>query len=133
MNIPGRTILYLASVLAIVLFFSLYEFFSKTLSETPPLHDGIGKQSSVAEQLLDEEIDIVKRDTRKKIIAGIKINVNTATSEELSHLPGISEETAEYIVKYRTERGKIKTYKELLSVKGIKEKKLKKIKPFIEL
>ncbi len=133
MNIPGRTILYLASVLAIVLFFSLYEFFSKTLSENPPLHDGIGKQSSLTKQLLDEEIEIVKRDTRKKIIAGIKINVNTATSEELSLLPGISEETAEYIVKYRTERGKIKTYKELLSVKGIKEIKLKKIKPFIEL
>ncbi len=133
MNIPGRTILYLASVLAIVLFFSLYEFFSKILSENPPLHDGIGKQSSVTKQLLDEEIEIVKRDTRKKIIAGIKINVNTATSEELSLLPGISEETAKYIVKYRTERGKIKTYKELLSVKGIKEIKLKKIKPFIEL
>ena len=133
MNIPRRTILYLSSVLAIVLFFSLYEFFSKNPYENPPIHDGKGKQSSVAERLLDEEIEIVKRDTRKKIIAGIKINLNTASSEELSLLPGISEETAENIVKYRNERGKIKTFSELLSVKGIKEKRLKKIKPFIEL
>lgn len=133
MHIPGRTILYLTSVLAIVLFFSLYEFFSKTPFENSPIHDGIGKQSSVAGRLLDEEIEIVKRDTRKKIIAGIKINVNTATSEDLSLLPGISEKTAENIVKYRIGRGKIKTYRELLNVKGIKEKRLKIIKPFIEL
>ncbi len=67
------------------------------------------------------------------MIAGIRINVNRATAGELSLLPGISDETAENIVRYREREGRFTTFENLLNVKGVKRKRLKKILPFIEL
>ncbi len=55
------------------------------------------------------------------------VNINTASLEELSTLPGIGQKTAEKIVKYRTEH-KFESTVELMEVKGIGEKKYEKIK-----
>ena len=48
-----------------------------------------------------------------------RINVNTASAEELRRLPGIGEVLSEAIVSYREEHGPFSTAEELLAVKGI--------------
>lgn len=55
------------------------------------------------------------------------VNINTASIEELSTLPGIGQGTAEKIVNYRKDH-KFKTISDLKEVKGIGEKKFEKIK-----
>ncbi|WP_228288227.1 ComEA family DNA-binding protein [Thermosipho ferrireducens] len=62
----------------------------------------------------------------------VKININTATEQELETLPGIGKVKAKAIVNYRTENGNYTTYEDLLNVSGIGKVTLEKIKPYIE-
>lgn len=52
------------------------------------------------------------------------LDVNSATAEELTGLPGIGEVLARRIVDYRSANGPFETVEDLLSVSGIGEKKL---------
>ncbi|MCJ7765126.1 MAG: helix-hairpin-helix domain-containing protein [Thiovulaceae bacterium] len=54
------------------------------------------------------------------------VNINSASIEELSTLPGIGTVTAEKIVAYRKDH-KFKKASDLMNVKGIGQKKLDKI------
>ncbi len=60
-----------------------------------------------------------------------KVDLNTASAETLSGLPGIGGKKAEAIVQYRAEHGRFQSAEELLHVKGIGSKLLEKIKPMI--
>lgn len=62
-----------------------------------------------------------------------KINVNSATAEQLAALPGVGEVTAKAIVDYRQMNGPFKTVDDLMEVKGIGEKKLEAIRPLVSL
>lgn len=57
-----------------------------------------------------------------------KINLNTATINDLAAISGIGPKTAEKIVAYRKEHDKFETIEDLMKVTGIKEKKFEKIK-----
>lgn len=61
------------------------------------------------------------------------INLNTATSEELTKLPGIGKKTAERIVEFRNHRGRFNKISELMKVKGIGKAKFEKIKKLVHL
>ena len=50
-----------------------------------------------------------------------KININTATAEELTALSGIGDVKAEAIVAFREENGYFRSIEELALVKGIGE------------
>jgi len=58
--------------------------------------------------------------------AGDKININTATMEQLQTLNGVGQSTAMAIIKYREENGAFKAVEQLANVKGIGEKKVSK-------
>lgn len=57
-----------------------------------------------------------------------KININTATEEELMTLPGIGEVRARAIIAYRTQIGAFVSVEQLTDVDGIGEKTLEKIR-----
>lgn len=60
-----------------------------------------------------------------------KIDLNHATVEELTALPGVGMKKAEAILEYRKENGPFASTDQLLKVKGIGEKLLAEIKPMI--
>lgn len=62
-----------------------------------------------------------------------KININTATQEELETLPGIGPSIATKIINYRKENGKFKKIEDIKNVNGIGESKFNKIKEFIKI
>jgi len=62
-----------------------------------------------------------------------KININTATAEELALITGVGSVTAKNIIAYRKKNGKFKSTKDLLNVKGIGEKTMKRMKAQVKL
>ncbi|MDH5518085.1 MAG: ComEA family DNA-binding protein [Gammaproteobacteria bacterium] len=61
------------------------------------------------------------------------IDINTASSEQLTGLKGIGLKKAEAIVSYRNQHGKFKTAEALSNVKGIGLKTVEKNKSLIEI
>ncbi len=57
-----------------------------------------------------------------------KININTATAEELDKLPGIGPSIAKAIIDYRTKNGPFKKVEDINDVKGIGDALFEKIK-----
>ena len=51
-----------------------------------------------------------------------KVNINTATVEELKILKGVGEKKAEAIIEYRKKNGSFKTKEDLMKVRGIGKK-----------
>lgn len=62
-----------------------------------------------------------------------KININTASIEELQKLPGIGPAKARAILDYRTNNGSFESIEEIKKVKGIGEKIYEKIKELIDV
>lgn len=60
-----------------------------------------------------------------------KVNINTASAEQLTVLPGVGPKLAARIVEYRQKAGSFKSVQELMNVRGIGEKNLKKIEPYL--
>lgn len=60
-----------------------------------------------------------------------KININSASVEELDKLPGVGESTANKIIKHREEIGIFKSVEEIKNVNGIGDKKYLDIKELI--
>ena len=65
-------------------------------------------------------------------LAGV-VNVNTASVEQLTLLPGIGESRAAEIVALRKQKGAFRNVESLLAVKGIGEASFNKMKPFLTL
>jgi len=67
----------------------------------------------------------------EKLAPGTKININTASAEELDKLPEIGPVKAKAIVDYRVANGKFAAPEDIMKVSGIKEGTFAKIKDFI--
>lgn len=80
---------------------------TNTKSPTAGSDDSIAKQSDVANS---------------------KVNINTATSEELRTLNGVGPATAEKIIQHREAHGNFKKIEDITKVNGIGEKTLEKFK-----
>ncbi len=60
-----------------------------------------------------------------------RININSASAEELMTLPGIGQSKADSIISYRTTNGDFKSIEELMKITGIKEGVYNKIASYI--
>lgn len=62
-----------------------------------------------------------------------KININTATEQELTKLSGVGPGTAKKIIAYREQSGPFKAIEDLKKVKGIGDATFKKLAPHITI
>ena len=74
-----------------------------------------------------EEAVSFSAETENSNVQG-KVNLNTATKEELMTLPGIGNSKAENIIEYRKSNGRFSSAEELKNVEGIKDGIFNKIK-----
>ena len=95
------------------------------------LSDGTPIERQQTEAKLQAPEVIFNTDDDKKNKDTVKININTASVNELCTLKGIGGAIAGRIVKYREEHGKFISVEDLLGVNGIGEKKMDAIRDFI--
>jgi competence protein ComEA len=96
------------------------------------------KVSGIGEAKMKNLKDLVtvgtKSATAKSQLApGEKLNINTATAEQLDALFGIGPIKSQAIVDYRKANGKFAAIEDIMKVKGIKEGEFAKIKDFIKV
>jgi len=60
-----------------------------------------------------------------------KVNINTASVEQLTTLPGVGPKLAARIVEYRQKSGSFRSPQELMNVKGVGEKNFAKIEAWL--
>ena len=93
---------------------------SKTLAgqPNPSFSDSMPKVSTVSKEVLQPNV---------------KLNLNTATQEELEKLPHLGPVLATRIVNYRYEKGGFNSIEEIIKVKGIGKKIFAEIKEYLIL
>ena len=80
---------------------------------------GVGQyQHDVNEKKLDESLDFVV----SKCVNNVGVNINTASPSILKYISGLTKTTIDKIVKYREEKGKIKSRQELVDKKILSSK-----------
>ena len=70
----------------------------------------------------EEVEEIPAGETSKEATKEVKVNINTATVEELKTLKGVGEKKAEAIIEYRKKNGSFQTKEDLMKVRGIGKK-----------
>lgn len=61
------------------------------------------------------------------------VDLNQATAEKLQEIPGIGPAMAERIIEWRREHGPFEKVEDLLNIRGIGEKTLEKLRPFVKI
>lgn len=83
-------------------------------------------QICVPEKTIQTEQSKVSQENTQKEDG--KINLNTATEEELMTLTGIGQSKAKSIIQYREKKGRFKSIEEIKEIEGIKSGVFNKIK-----
>jgi comEA protein len=63
--------------------------------------------------------------------SGDKVNINTASLEELQKLPRVGPQIAQRILDYRKENGSFKRVEDILKVRGVGEKMFEQLRDMI--
>ncbi len=83
--------------------------------------------------ILTDKIKIESLDASARINFFLPIDINRATIEDFMLIPGVGEKTAQSIVYYREKNKGIKDLQDLLNIRGIGEKKLNRILPYVSI
>lgn len=67
---------------------------------------------------------------KRKALSG-KLNINTATADQLRMLPGVGRVKAQRVVTFRQQHGKFKRVRDLRRVKGFGYKTVQKLSPYL--
>ncbi len=98
-------------------------------------NDSAAANTQTAKLTREEVLDLKKNDlnnfVKKSAPDERSININKATVEELTSIPGIGKVTAQNIVSMRNQKGRFKRLEELLEVKRVGNKTFKKIKRYL--
>lgn len=81
-----------------------------------------------------ENSGVVQQETKVSapgILEGERININTASPEDLERLPGIGKTRAADIVAYREAKGPFASPEGILEISGIGQKTYEKLAPYI--
>ena len=76
----------------------------------------------VVSKVGEEAEEIPAGETSQEAAKEGKVNINTATVEELKMLKGVGEKKAEAIIEYRKKNGSFQTKEDLMKVRGIGKK-----------
>ena len=115
----GIVRIILASILSCTLCLSLLPAASFAASSASPVATA-AKKTTTAKKSIDNKV-VLKN-----------IDINAADKTLLVQLPGIGPKTADAILSYRKANGSFKSVSDLMNVKGIGEKKLAKISPYLK-
>ncbi len=107
--------------------FTLGIFFRKPASGVPLKMESVASQPSAA------QASAASSAAAPGVIYMKKININTASLEELKDLPEIGEVLAGRIISYRKANGIFKKTEDIMKVGGIGEKTYEKIKDMITI
>lgn len=88
---------------------------------------------NLAEQISDGQRIYVPGTDEISEYKDSRININTATKQELMTLPGIGQSRAEDIISYRSSHGSFKSVEDIMLVPGIKEAAFLKLKDYIKV
>ena len=94
-------------------------------------HKILSQRLSTGKTLVIESyasVRIEEMNNANKLALGIPININKATIDDLMLIDGIGEKTASQIIQYREDSGGYQKVTDLMKVRGIKEKKFRKLK-----
>jgi competence protein ComEA len=61
------------------------------------------------------------------------VDLNSASTEQLTEIPGIGKVMAQRIVEWRDQHGPFQRVEDLMKVKGIGEKSFQKLRPFVKV
>jgi competence protein ComEA len=61
------------------------------------------------------------------------LDLNVANVKELEQVPGIGPKTAQAIVDFRHKSGRFHRVEDLLAIKGISQRKLDKMRPYLKI
>lgn len=95
-------------------------------ANSAPLHASVSDGAAVTPPLQTAQSEMMAA-------ASNVISINTASLTELMEIPGIGEKKAQAIIQYRTSHGLFKAVEDLTMIKGIGDKMLEKMKPYIGL
>ena len=122
-----------AAGLCILLF--LVKFYCSTLIPSIHLHSVVHIEPYCLTN--EEKLDLILGPADGSAAGSVtddasrRMNINSASAEELTSLPGIGKTLAERIVRYRVYNGNFRRSEDIMKVSGISEKTYDRIKDMI--
>lgn len=100
-------------------------------SQTAPSASDTDSSAATPEVIETEMVPAESTPGSDPVQSGLTVDINLATVDELTALPGIGQTLAERIVAYRDTNGAFSSIYTLKEVQGIGDATFEKIKPFI--